>query len=70
VPVALDGPDRIWPRTSRRFRLAKVKISFGEPINARELAAEDVDQEVAYERVTAVLKQRIQEMLDEMRRGK
>ena len=28
VPVAIDGPYRIWPRESRRIRLAKVKISF------------------------------------------
>src|SRR6185295_18050325 len=32
VPVALDGTYRIWPRRSSRIRLAKVKISFGEPI--------------------------------------
>jgi len=68
VPVALDGPDRIWPRQSRRLRLAKVKISFGEPIDARTIAPDETDEEVVYERVTAVLKQRIQQMLDEMRR--
>lgn len=38
IPVALDGADRIWPRNSRRIRLAKLKIKFGEPINARALA--------------------------------
>lgn len=70
VPVALDGPDRIWPRKSRRVRLAKVKISFGEPIDARTIAPDETDEEVVYEKVTAVLKQRIQQMLDEMRRGK
>ena len=69
VPVALDGPDRIWPRKSRRVRLAKVKISFGEPIDARTIAPDETDEEVVYEKVTAVLKQRIQQMLDEMRSG-
>ena len=33
VPVALDGTYRIWPRKSWRFRLAKVRITFGEPID-------------------------------------
>ena len=69
VPVALDGPDRIWPRKSRRLRLAKVKLSFGEPIDARTIAPDETDEEVVYEKVTAVLKQRIQQLLDEMRRG-
>jgi long-chain acyl-CoA synthetase len=69
VPVALDGPDRIWPRKSRRLRLAKVKLSFGEPIDARTIAADETDEEVVYEKVTAMLKQRIQQLLDEMRSG-
>ncbi len=68
VPVALDGAYRIWPRKSWRFRLAKVKISFGKPIDARKIASDEADEEVVYERVTAVLKQRIQQMLDDMRR--
>lgn len=69
VPVALDGPDRIWPRQSRRFRLAKVRIRFGEPIDARAIASDETDEEVVYEKVTALLKQRIQQMLDEMGDG-
>ncbi|MCM3903922.1 MAG: AMP-binding protein [Pyrinomonadaceae bacterium] len=68
VPVALDGAYLIWPRKSWRFRLAKVKIRFGEPIDAREIASNETDDEIAYEEVTTVLKQRIQQMLDEMRR--
>ncbi len=70
LPVALDGTYRIWPRKSRRFRLAKVTINFGEPIDARKVASNDTGEEVAYEKVTTVVQQRIQEMLDEMRRGK
>ncbi len=69
VPVALDGPYRIWPRESWRIRFAKVKIAFGAPIEARTIAIEEKDEEVAYERVTALLKLRVQQMLDEMRRG-
>lgn len=67
VPVALDGMYRIWPRKSWRFRLAKVKIRFGEPIYAREAFADENTHELIYEKVTALLKNRIQEMLDQMR---
>lgn len=67
VPVALDGAHLIWPRKSWRFRLAKVRISFGEPIDARKIVSDETNEESAYEKVTSVLKQRIQHMLDEMR---
>jgi len=67
VPVALDGPYLIWPRKSWRVRLAKVKITFGEPIDVQAIAANEENDEVVYENVTAVLKQQIQKMLDEMR---
>lgn len=67
VPVALDGAFRIWPRKSWRFRLAKVRITFGEPIDSATIRSTKTDEEVTYEKVTAVLKQRIQQMLDEMR---
>ncbi|HCX31319.1 MAG TPA: hypothetical protein DHU55_16355 [Blastocatellia bacterium] len=68
VPVALDGAHLIWPRKSRRFRLAKVKVSFGEPIDTRQVAPEETNQELVYEKVIALVKERIQQMLDEMRR--
>ena len=67
VPVALDGAYRIWPRKSWRFRLAKVKIRFGEPIDVQSVVSGESNKELAYERVTAALKERIQQMLDEMR---
>jgi long-chain acyl-CoA synthetase len=67
VPVALDGAYRIWPRKSWRFRLARVKMSFGEAIHVREVAADDTDEEIIYEKMTSAVKQRIQQMLDEMR---
>ncbi len=70
VPVALDGAYRIWPRKSWRVRLAKVKISFGEPIDAGKIVSSVTDEEIAYEELTTKLKQRIQQMLDDMRRGK
>ena len=46
-----------------------MKLSFGEPIDARTIAADETDEEIVYEKVTAVLKQRIQQLLDEMRSG-
>ncbi|HKO41858.1 MAG TPA: AMP-binding protein [Pyrinomonadaceae bacterium] len=69
VPVAMDGPYRIWPRKSWRIRFAKVKIRFGEPINARELVKDEPDEDAGYRKVTSELKRRIQQMLDEMRTG-
>jgi 1-acyl-sn-glycerol-3-phosphate acyltransferase len=69
VPVALDGTYRIWPRESWHLRLAKVKVNFGQPIDAREIASHETDREIVYGRVTTVLKERIQGMLDEMRSG-
>ena len=68
VPVALDGTYRIWPRKSSSIRLAKVKMTFGDPIDAATIAANELDEEVAYQKVTTVLKQRIEQMLDDMRR--
>ncbi|HET6668731.1 MAG TPA: lysophospholipid acyltransferase family protein, partial [Pyrinomonadaceae bacterium] len=70
VPVALDGAYRIWPRESGRIRFAKVKISFGESLHASEISAGETDHEIVYEKMTSVLKQRIQLMLDEMRKAK
>jgi long-chain acyl-CoA synthetase len=68
VPVALEGTYRIWPRNSASIRLAKVKITFGDPIDIRTIISDETDEEAAYQKVTTVLKQRIQQMLDDMRR--
>jgi long-chain acyl-CoA synthetase len=68
VPVAIDGTYRIWPRNAQRFRLAKVKISFGGPIDAGSEAKGETDEEIVYKKVTVLIKDRIQRMLDEMRR--
>ncbi len=67
VPVAIDGTYLIWPRESWRFRLAKVRVSFGEPIEPGKVAIGERDEETVYERVSALIKARIQQMLDEMR---
>ena len=68
VPVALDGTHRIWPRESWRPRLASVKISFGEPIFVRDVALGEEDHELIYEKLTAALRESIQQMLTEMRK--
>lgn len=67
LPVAIDGTYRIWPRKSWRFRLGKVKLRFGDPISPREVAAGEKDEEVVYEKLSALIKARIQQMLNEMR---
>ena len=64
LPVAIDGAFRIWPRKSWRFRLAKVKISFGEVIDPQDLSIGETDREITYAKLTTLLKQRIQQMLD------
>ena len=66
VPVALDGPYLIWPRNSWRFHLARISITFGKPIDPQEVAA-GATGEAAYEKLTEVLQQRIQQMLNDMR---
>lgn len=60
LPVAVDGVYKVWARKSRRLRLAKVKIRFGEPLQAEHANNDDL---------TAKLKAEIQRMLIEMRRG-
>ena len=67
VPVAIDGTYLIWPREAWRFRLAKVRVSFGEPIEPGKVTIGERDEEIVYKRVSALIKARIQQMLDEMR---
>src|SRR6185503_1346604 len=67
VPVALDGTYRIWPRGSSRIRPARVKIRFGEPIEVHHATSDDMNNEQKYQRVTALIKKSIAEMLEEMR---
>lgn len=67
VPVAIDGTYLIWPRKSWRFRVAKVRVTFGTPIDPAEVVAVEKDEEAVYEKTSSLLKARIQQMLDEMR---
>ncbi|HXD30276.1 MAG TPA: AMP-binding protein [Pyrinomonadaceae bacterium] len=67
VPVALDGVYKVWPRKSRRIRLAKVKVHFGEPLYARDVGKRSSADDV-HRTLTNKLSDRIQAMLDEMRR--
>lgn len=67
VPVALDGTYRIWPRNSLRLGRAKLRISFGEPIETSHLKSSGMSNEHEYEALTAVLRERILNMLNEMR---
>ena len=66
VPVALDGVYKVWPRKSRRIRLARVKVHFGEPIKVGAIARTGTGDD-EYRKTTDLLTQRIQTMLDKMR---
>jgi long-chain acyl-CoA synthetase len=70
VPVAIDGLYKVWPRNSWKIRPAKVKITVGEPIDARAVAeSETAGGDAKYELVTEHVKQRIASMIDKMRAG-
>ena len=64
IPVAIDGAWRVWPRGSRRLHLAPVTIRFGAPILPAEFPALP-DAAARHRALTALLKTRIQQMLDE-----
>jgi long-chain acyl-CoA synthetase len=66
VPVALDGVYKVWPRKSRRIRLAKIKVHFGEPMYASNVNRRSAGDDV-HRALTDELSERIQTMLDEMR---
>jgi long-chain acyl-CoA synthetase len=67
VPVALDGMHRVWPRGSKLIRPAKVRLGFGAPIMPAEASPADASREARYQALTRLLKQRIQQMLNEQR---
>jgi len=83
VPVAIDGLQNVWARKSSRIRLAKVKITIGEPFYAKDILSpaagspapvegQDPNHNAAgdqrYELVTSHLKQVIAGMIAEMRK--
>ncbi len=67
VPVAIDGLQNVWARKSRKIRLAKVKLEFGEPFSAADFL-ENEPKERHHDVVTTELKSRVQAMLDKMRK--
>lgn len=68
LPVALDGLHKVWARASMKIRPAKVKIRFGTPFYARDVAGPEVPAEERYELVIAHLKSEIAAMIEEMRK--
>ncbi|MEQ1603770.1 MAG: AMP-binding protein [Pyrinomonadaceae bacterium] len=74
VPVAIDGLYKVWARNSWKIRPAKVKITIGKAIYARDILGAASSTELAvsgdakYEAVTAHIKQTISDMIDEMRK--
>ena len=67
VPVAIDGTYLVWPRNSWRLHFAKVKLCFGDPIDPVETVARESDKEVSYKKLSTLLRDRIQKMLNELR---
>ena len=68
VPVVIDGTYLVWPRKSWRFHFAKVKLWFGNPIEPAAIVSGEEDEEVGYEKLATLLRDRIQKMLDELRK--
>ena len=67
VPVAIDGTYLVWPRNSWRLHFAKVKVRFGIPIDPAEVVAGEADEEVRYKKLSMLLRDSIQKMLDDLR---
>jgi long-chain acyl-CoA synthetase len=68
VPVAIDGFYKVWARNSNKINFAQIKIHFGEPFDWKQAVSENLEAEARYDAVTQALKQKIQRMLDEMRK--
>ena len=68
IPVAIDGTYQIWPRRSWWLKLAKARIEFGDPIEVDQILSAVQSKEVAYERISTLLKDRIQSMLNGLRK--
>ncbi len=67
LPVALDGLQNVWARSSWRIRPAKVKIRIGKPFYAKEIVDSQMNDEQKYETVINHLKETIKTMIDDLR---
>ena len=65
VPVAIEGFYKAWPRNKPFQGFTPLKIVFGDPIVP---PPQSEASEAAYERLTAVLKDRVVEMWEELRK--
>jgi long-chain acyl-CoA synthetase len=65
VPIAIEGFYDAWPRNQSFQKFAALKMTFGDPIYP---PPESEASEVAYEKMTAALKERVVEMWEEIRR--
>ena len=46
VPVAIEGGFKAWPRSSKFFKPAKIRVMFGEPIDFTNRNADEIAPEV------------------------
>jgi len=70
VPVALDGPFKIWPRGRAPQRLGRVRMHFGEPLPPPQrpvLAAAGVAGEQQYTATIELLRSRVEELWHSLR---
>jgi long-chain acyl-CoA synthetase len=66
VPVAIDGFEKVWPRTKPFQGFFPLRVKFGDPISP---PPEAEASEAAYERLTGELKSRVMTMWREIRDG-
>lgn len=66
VPAAISGAYDVWPRASKRIRLAKVRVAFGPPIDVAKLLDQwgPISEIEQYSRVNEVLRERVAELLE------
>jgi len=64
VPVAIKGAFEVLPRGTRRIRLNKVRIAFGEPIRVDSVygPAREISDDEKYRLITQRLRERVEDL--------
>ena len=65
VPAYIEGTYDAYPRSAKRIRPTKVRITYGKPIMPEEFAALGKDRD-AYEKVGSLVMDRIREIRDQV----
>lgn len=59
IPACIEGSFRAWPRGQRWPGLHKLRIAFGPPVFAKELARESAQADEPYDAIAEGLRQRV-----------